>query len=83
MPIFSSPGARARGGPVTDRIVVEDLSQVGSARRAADAVARACELDDTRRGIVGIVATEAAANLLRHARPRAFLSLSTSLAALP
>jgi len=76
MPSFTSPSAR--GGPVTERIVIDDLSQVGSARRAADAVARACELDDTRRGIVGIVATEAATNLARHARAGAFLTQSTS-----
>ena len=53
---------------MTQRIVVDDLSRVGSARRAADVVARASALDETRRGVVGIVATEAATNLARHAR---------------
>jgi anti-sigma regulatory factor (Ser/Thr protein kinase) len=71
---FASLDPRARGGPVTERVLVEDLSQVGSARRAADAVARECGLDDTRRGIVGIVATEAATNLARHARAGALFA---------
>lgn len=69
---------RARGGPITARVVVEDLSQVGAARRAADAVARECRLDDTRRGIVALVATEAATNLARHARDGRMLTQSTS-----
>jgi anti-sigma regulatory factor (Ser/Thr protein kinase) len=58
----------ARGGPVTQRIAVADLSHVGEARRAADAVARADALDDTRRGAVNLIATEASTNLARHAR---------------
>jgi len=48
-------------------IPVHDLSRVGEARRAADGVARGCGLDEERRGIVGIVVTEAATNLARHA----------------
>ncbi|HEU4722539.1 MAG TPA: ATP-binding protein [Gemmatimonadaceae bacterium] len=68
---------------MTTRIAVEDLSQVGAARRAADAVARACELDDTRRGVVGIVATEAATNLARHARAGALLAQSTAHTGIP
>jgi anti-sigma regulatory factor (Ser/Thr protein kinase) len=68
----------ARGGPVTERIVVDDLSRVGSARRAADAIARACDFDETRRGTVGIVATEAATNLARHARQGVLLAQSTA-----
>jgi len=68
----------AHGGPVTQRIVVDDLSRVGSARRAADLVARASELDETRRGIVGIVATEAATNLARHARDGVLFVQSTA-----
>jgi anti-sigma regulatory factor (Ser/Thr protein kinase) len=58
----------ARGGPVATRIPVEDLSRVGEARRAADVVARSCGLDEERRGVVGIVVTEAATNLARHAQ---------------
>jgi anti-sigma regulatory factor (Ser/Thr protein kinase) len=57
----------ARGGPTTQRIAVDDLSHVGSARRAADAVARASALDENRRGAVSLVATEASTNLARHA----------------
>jgi anti-sigma regulatory factor (Ser/Thr protein kinase) len=63
---------------VTQRIVVDDLSRVGTARRAADAVARACELDETRRGTVAIVATEMATNLARHAQNGALLAQSTA-----
>jgi anti-sigma regulatory factor (Ser/Thr protein kinase) len=80
---FAAMSPRARGGPVTERVVVEDLSQVGSARRSADAVARACRFDDTRRGIVGIVATEAATNLARHASAGVMLAQSTSRGGVP
>ena len=58
----------ARGGPVATRIQVDDLSRVGEARRAGDAVARGCGLDEERRGVAGIVITEAATNLARHAQ---------------
>ena len=75
---FAALNPRARGGPVTERVVVEDPSQVGSARRAADAVARECGFDDTRRGVVGIVATEAATNLARHARGGRLLTQGVS-----
>lgn len=57
----------ALGGPASVRIPVEDLSRVGEARRAADALARGCGLDEERRAVVGIVVTEAATNLARHA----------------
>ena len=77
-PTVHTPTPRAHGGPVTERVPVDDLSQVGSARRAADAVARAGDLDDTRRGIVGIVATEAATNLARHARAGVLYTQSTA-----
>ena len=78
-PVTSIPARLpARGGPVTQRIVVDDLSRVGTARRAADAVARACDLDETRRGTVAIVATEMGTNLARHARNGAMLAQSTS-----
>ena len=65
---FATLSPRARGGPITERVVVEDLSQVGAARRAADAAARECRFDELRRGIVALVATEAATNLARHAQ---------------
>ena len=80
---FAELNPRARGGPITERVAVEDLSQVGSARRAADAVARECGFDDTRRGIVGIVATEAATNLARHARAGVLLAQHAARADLP
>lgn len=65
---FGTAWRPARGGPATTLIPVGDLSRVGEARRAADAVARGCGLDEERRGVVGIVVTEAATNLARHAR---------------
>ena len=73
----------ARGGPVTQRIAVEDLSHVGSARRAADAVARTGALDETRRGAVSLVATEASTNLARHARDGVLLVQSTEPLGVP
>jgi anti-sigma regulatory factor (Ser/Thr protein kinase) len=79
---FAALYPRARGGPITERVVVEDLSQVGAARRAADAVARECRFDDLRRGIVALVATEAATNLARHARGGRMLTQSVSQGAL-
>jgi anti-sigma regulatory factor (Ser/Thr protein kinase) len=57
----------AHGGPVSLLVPVGDLSRVGEARRAADGVARSCGLNEQRRGVVGIVVTEAATNLARHA----------------
>ncbi len=75
---FATLNPRARGGPITERVVVEDLSQVGAARRAADAVARECRFDELRRGIVALVATEAATNLARHARGGRMLTQSVS-----
>jgi anti-sigma regulatory factor (Ser/Thr protein kinase) len=68
----------ARGGPVTQRIAVDDLSHVGAARRAADAVAGATALDETRRGAVNLVATEASTNLARHARDGVLFVQSTA-----
>ena len=68
----------ARGGPVSVRIPVGDLSRVGEARRAADAVARSCGLDEERRAVVGIVVTEAATNLAKHARDGHILLRDTS-----
>jgi anti-sigma regulatory factor (Ser/Thr protein kinase) len=67
-PDFSNAWRPARGGPVSMLIPVTDLSRVGEARRAADDIARGCGLDEQRRGVVGIVVTEAATNLARHAR---------------
>lgn len=57
----------AEGGPVSTRIVCDDESRVGEARRAAEAIARSCGLDEHARGTLAIVVTEAATNLARHA----------------
>jgi len=47
--------------------VTED-SQIGEARRRAAALTDALGLDETERGRVGVIVTEAATNLVRHAR---------------
>jgi anti-sigma regulatory factor (Ser/Thr protein kinase) len=57
----------AKGGPISTRIVCDDESRVGEARRAAEAIARSCGLDERARGTLAIVVTEAATNLARHA----------------
>ncbi len=63
----SAPWRPARGGPVTLAVPVTDLSMVGEARRAADGIARSCGLDEPTRSDLGILVTEAATNLARHA----------------
>ncbi len=47
---------------------LDDASAVGEARRLATAMAASLGLDETSRGRVAIVATEAATNLHKHAR---------------
>ena len=47
--------------------VVEE-TQIGAARRRAAALADLLGLDETERGRVGVIVTEAATNLVRHAR---------------
>jgi anti-sigma regulatory factor (Ser/Thr protein kinase) len=51
----------------TAAVAVEDPSQVGEARRLAMRVAADVGLDEAARSNVGIVATEAANNVIRHA----------------
>ena len=68
----------AHGGPVSTRIVCDDESRVGEARRAAEAIARSCGLDEQARGTLAIVVTEAATNLARHARGGVVLLRDTS-----
>lgn len=46
---------------------ITDASQVGEARRVATAMANALDFNETQRGKVGIVVTEAAGNLIKHA----------------
>ena len=54
-------GIRAACTPVVEE------SQIGAARRQSLLLAAALGFDDTARGKVGIIVTEAAANLVRHA----------------
>ncbi len=49
-------------------VTVAETTQVGEARRAAVALATALEFDEQRVGEVALAATEAATNLVRHAR---------------
>src|SRR5579863_4726024 len=61
------------GGRVTDaalsvRVTVDDATQVGWARRAAVAVASDLGMHADTAGNIGLVATELATNLVRHAR---------------
>jgi anti-sigma regulatory factor (Ser/Thr protein kinase) len=51
---------------------------VGEARRAAEAIARSCGLDEQTRGTLAIVVTEAATNLARHAAGGVVLLRDTS-----
>jgi anti-sigma regulatory factor (Ser/Thr protein kinase) len=54
------------GGPM-QRTAVSDMSQVGQSRRIAQRLAEVNGFDAVAAGRVGIVATELATNLLRHA----------------
>ena len=56
------------GGPATAVFPIRDMSQVGEARRAAEALAADARLGDSERGTLAIIVTEAATNLARHAR---------------
>ena len=49
------------------RIIVDDSSKVGEARRAVVAVAEALGFDETRQGTAALIVTEAASNLIKHA----------------
>ena len=55
------------------RFAVEDASQVGEVRRAAQMLALQSGMDETAAGRVAIVATELGTNLVRHARGGALL----------
>jgi anti-sigma regulatory factor (Ser/Thr protein kinase) len=59
------PVAAALPAP-SQRAVLEDMSQVGEARRLAGAAARAAGLDDVAAGRLAVVVTEAASNVVRH-----------------
>lgn len=66
---FPARGAadEPRGGPVSDTIQVADQSNVGAVRRHAAVLATRAGLNDTERGTLAVVVTEAATNLARHA----------------
>jgi anti-sigma regulatory factor (Ser/Thr protein kinase) len=61
----------------------DDESRIGEARRAAEAIARSCGLDEHARGTLAIVVTEAATNLARHATGGVILLRDTTAAGAP
>ena len=50
----------------TQRVVVQDASQVSEARRLAVGIARELGFGETETGQVALVVTEAATNLVKH-----------------
>ena len=54
--------------PASARIPIEETSQPAEARRLSQRLAREMGLDEVRAGAVAIVVTEAATNILKHAR---------------
>jgi anti-sigma regulatory factor (Ser/Thr protein kinase) len=63
-----SPESDLTGGPVSAVIPVTDTSQIGEARRAAAAAGARAGLSSDELGRLGLIVTEAATNLARHAR---------------
>jgi anti-sigma regulatory factor (Ser/Thr protein kinase) len=55
------------GGSMTQALVIEDISQIGHARRTAQKLAQQHGFDTTDAGRVALVATELASNILKHA----------------
>jgi anti-sigma regulatory factor (Ser/Thr protein kinase) len=62
------PEADLTGGPVNTVIPVTDTSQIGEARRAARVAGDRAGLSSDELGRLGLIVTEAATNLARHAR---------------
>jgi anti-sigma regulatory factor (Ser/Thr protein kinase) len=60
--------ARPLAPPRASATVVADASQVAEARRTASALARAVGLDEEREGTVALIVTEAATNIVKHAK---------------
>lgn len=55
-------------GSLTDVIPIEDHSQVGQARRSAQALAESIGFDDVDAGRAALIVTELTTNILKHAR---------------
>ena len=55
-------------GHVTRRVPIEEVTQVGQARREALALAEQCGFDRTDGGRVALAATELATNVINHGR---------------
>jgi anti-sigma regulatory factor (Ser/Thr protein kinase) len=62
------PEADLTGGPVNTAIPVTETSQIGEARRAARVAGDRAALSSDELGRLGLIVTEAATNLARHAR---------------
>jgi anti-sigma regulatory factor (Ser/Thr protein kinase) len=54
--------------PICKRVIVEETTQVGEARRMAQLLAGGAGFSQTTVGRIGIVVTEAANNLIKHAK---------------
>jgi anti-sigma regulatory factor (Ser/Thr protein kinase) len=61
-------GMAAAGGPMSVTIAVADSSAVGTVRRAALTLAGDTGLNGESSSVVALIATEAATNIVRHAR---------------
>jgi anti-sigma regulatory factor (Ser/Thr protein kinase) len=62
-----TPDGELAGGPVNTAIPVADASQIGEARRAARVAGDRAGLSSDELGRLGLIVTEAATNLARHA----------------
>ena len=63
-----TPDGDLTGGPVNTAVAVTDTSQIGEARRAARVAGEQAGLSTDELGRLGLISTEAATNLARHAR---------------
>ncbi len=66
--VAMTPDAELAGGPVSVAIPVTEMSQIGEARRAARVAGEHAALSGDELGRLGLIVTEAATNLARHAR---------------
>jgi anti-sigma regulatory factor (Ser/Thr protein kinase) len=63
-----TPDGELAGGPVSTAIPVTETTQIGEARRAARVAGDRAALSSDELGRLGLIVTEAATNLARHAR---------------
>ncbi len=66
--LLMTPDSESTGGPVNAAIPVTETSQIGEARRAARVAGERADLSSDELGRLGLIVTEAATNLAKHAR---------------